>query len=309
MMTKQIVNLLVVMLFATTLISCLESDSDNPEQVDVADLPIAETPVLSESTSSFDIENRKWQSRCMPTLPGALRPGFMIAEYRFSGEVFTSPLHEYYDSFCAQTSTSGGAGIEGSLSYGRQFTTPSGFTAQEIDMQYESEVQPTKGLIARDGKQLRLALSEKGSPRPADVDDAMILYEITPAGPNASVNVEGRWKRECTQRKTSVEGLGFYMHVFQFLGSDVYLTEGFYDNNSCSESEATKKSEYPGRLAFGKELTTPSGITAYELDMTFDTFEWRGLIAQESDQLRLRYAKNDKRPDDVVSGPLLSKLK
>ena len=119
--------------------------------------------------------------------------------------------------------------------------------------------------------------------------------------PNADIgssrlDIDGKWQKSCEYSESLGTGI---IATLEFSGDHFSLGAKEYSDNSCSQ--LTRQETYTGAIAFGAELTTPSGITAHEIDLDFESGGvWRSLIAKQDSALSIKTASGGaNRPSDL----------
>lgn len=218
------ISLLAVLLFTLALSACIESDNDNPQPAAVSDLQEPETSILSGSASNLDIDGI-WKAECHNSnhLAFNLGSGFVTATYDFSGGSVSYREIQYTDSTCTGSGNTSVAGVE--ATFGDEITTPSGVIAQQIDLWSPTGGWLWKGLVARDASGLLLIFSKDGSPRPVDVDSALVLSKDSSSSDGneegaeitaKSIGLEGKWIGDCNEIRSSELILGGQRTSFEF---------------------------------------------------------------------------------------------
>ena len=147
-----------------------------------------------------------------------------------------------------------------------------------------------------------LACSSDGDdPLPADVlgiGGENVGQETNPE-PNSTLgssrlDIDGKGQKDCDYN----ENLGTrILATIEFSGDHFALGAKEYSDNSCTQ--LTRQETYTGTIAFGVELTTPSGITAHEIDLESGGV-WRSLIARQNTTLSIKTASGGaNRPSDL----------
>ena len=216
---------------------------------------------------------------------------WVILTLRIRESHFGESVSIYSDSLCSQLTAQDL--FAGRIDFGSKLTTPSGKTAQQMDLRY-NDGDVWENLITKENDRLYIHFDQKfginGVGRPEDLEGA-VEYSHEP-----SVDIDGKWITDCTDNE---EG-GFTL-LFDVSKERFSLTVNEYSDNSCSQSEA--KTPNKGGITYGEELTTPSGRTAHEIDLRFDDGKiWESLVERQGDRLYLKSdLKGDGRPDNLVS--------
>ena len=151
--------------------------------------------------------------------------------------------------------------------------------------------------------------SDSDDPLPADVlgiGDVLgtggeNASDETALEPNADIgssrlDIDGKWQKNCDYSESLGTGI---IATLEFSGDHFSLGAKEYSDNSCTQ--LTRQEAYTGTFSFGVGLTTPSGITAHEIDLDFESAGvWRSLIARQENTLSLKTASGGaNRPSDL----------
>jgi len=203
----------------------------------------------------------------------------------------------YSDSSCSQLTAQDS--LAGRIDFGNKLTTSSGKTAQQMDLRY-NDGDVWENLITKESDRLYIHFDRKfdvnGVGRPEDLEGA-VEYSLEP-----SVDIDGKWITDCIENKE-----GGFTFLFDVSKERFSFTFNNYSDNSCTQSET--KSLNKGGITYGKELTTPSGRTAHEIDLHFeDGRAWESLVERQDNKLYLNPdLKGDGRPNDIINAIEFSK--
>jgi hypothetical protein len=274
-----------MMVLLVSLTACIE-DSDNPTAVN---------PISGERPN---IEGR-WTTACAYDQEKGTGSKVKV---KFSGTSFSLGVHYYSDRSCTQLTKKPTS--LGTFTYKKELPSSSGLIPHEIDLKFDNRPM-SESLIARQNDTLYLKIDFDEAGRPDNIKEAIPFSidtdpeEIEPVRPD----IDGKWKSDCIYLQDDKIGI---IGSYEFSKDKFKLTIKGYSDNSCSQFQV--KATYPGTTSFGKELTTPSGYTANELDLHFDDGdEWVSLVARQGNTLYLTPSSGSKRPDDIDTSLTYSK--
>ena len=230
-----------------------------------------------------------------------------ISSFNFSEDNFTLTQYEYFNSSCSQFKDSGT--ISGKITHHgtESIRTPSGKTAYEKDFKFDNDVK-WKSLVSLEDNDntLYLAPGIDGADRPDDINEntAAKLSKGTVPPPPKHVDIDGAWRTDCIYNESKELG---YVLIFKVSGNKFSYRANTYEDNSCTQSKSTGSKS--GEIIYGKKLTTPSGLTAHEIDLRFEDGDiWKILVARQGNTLRLKSdTKDTDRPEDIAGGIPFSK--
>ena len=225
-----------------------------------------------------------WKTECLYSEDDKL--GYLF-KFEVSEDHFSFQADQYSDSSCANSKDSGTR--SGKVRYGEVLTTPSGRTAYELDLLFDNG-DIAESLVAR-----------QGASRPDDLTGGLEFSKDS--GPVNHVDIDGKWLTNCAESKKG----GGFTFLFSVSNEHFSLKLTKYSDNSCTQLE--EKIPNKGEITYGKELITPSGLTAHEIDLQFDNGStWESLVAKQGNRLVLNPdVKGTGRPDDVNRGITFSK--
>lgn len=266
-----------------SLMACI-SDNDNPQA------PITVLPEEGEKPAGF---NDTWKTGCFPFESSDT---WAVLTFEVSGNVETSfslIFAEYSDNSCAQ-SKGAASSRSGTIGYGKKIVTSSGRNAYEIDLRFEDK-EVWESLVEIQGNTLYLNPDLEKTGRPNDLKGAIEFSNVPSPTPSPiHPNIEGEWETKCSNR-------GIF--TFDVSGDNFSLTSTKYSDSACKQSKEVS-GPLPGTIAFGDELTTPSGKTAHEMDLQFEQGTvWKNLVARQGDTLMMSFGLDESgrpiaRPDD-----------
>jgi hypothetical protein len=293
-------NLVAAMLYATTLSACIEKDSDNPIPADIGDLsaPEAATSLLSEEQSSFKIDG-KWISPChelRPELPPYQEMRSFTRNFEFSGNKVLLIIDWFPDKSCTTPRIS--PEYAGTLTFGKELTTLSALPAQEMDIQFDTGAL-WKALVTEIGGQMLLKFTTLT--RVNDVQGGLILNPTEAPEPQRISTIDGVWESPCLKGPEN-----FFIETDHFSGNRFTLNQTKYSDSSCSQLTGEGAS-LNGSLILGNEVTTPSGIEAKEMTMTYDdgAGERKGLVARSGNKLVFQYGIDSSPQSSGIVTPLV----
>jgi hypothetical protein len=113
---------------------------------------------------------------------------------------------------------------------------------------------------------------------------------------SSHLDIDGKWQKDCDFNKSLDTHI---IATLEFSGDRFSLEAKEYSDNSCSQ--LTRQETYPGSIAFKAVVITPSGITAHEIDLDFESAGvWRSLIARQGHTLSMKTASGGaNRPSDL----------
>jgi len=285
--TLNSIKLPIMMVLLVSLTACFP-DPDNP-------------PVVKDNEGERpDIEGR-WTTACAYDQEKDTGSKLKV---KFSENQFSLGVHYYSDNSCTQLVEK--PTIAGTFSYKKELSPSStGLIPHEIDLKLNNSGKVLEGLIGKQNDSLYLQVDFDGSGRAGKLNTSIPFSidtdpeEITPVRPD----IDGKWKSDCIYLQDDEIGI---IGSYEFSKDKFKLTIKGYSDNSCSQFQ--DKIAYPGTTSFGKELTTPSGYTANELDLHFDDGdEWVSLVARQGNTLYLTPSSGSKRPDDIDTNLTYSK--
>jgi hypothetical protein len=232
-----------------------------------------------EPPPRVDIDGN-WKTECLYSENDKL--GYIFI-FNFSEDRFSYQRDQYSDSSCANSKDS--RTRSGKVRYGEKLTTPSGRTAYELDLLFD-DGNIVESLVARQGDTIILNPGSEGASRPDDLTGGLEFSKDS--GPVSHVDIDGTWKMDCIYFEDDELGV---ILIFKVSGERFSFQTNFYPDNSCSQLKASALDE--GKVTYGKEITTPSGLTAHEIDLKFTkgdgiyTGTWKSLVARDGSSLRL----------------------
>jgi hypothetical protein len=294
-------NFVVAMLYTITLSACIEKDSDNPIPADIGDLspPEAATSLLSGEQSSVKIDGKWINNPC-----GELKPEFppyqemrhFTRNFEFSGNKVFLIIDWFPDKSCTTPRVS--PEYVGTLTFGKELTTSSALTVQEMDIQFDTGAL-WKALVTEIGGQVLLNFGT--FTRVNDVQGGLILNPTEAPEPQRISNIDGVWESPCFKGPKT-----FFIETDHFSGDRFTLNQAKYSDSSCSQLTGEGAS-LNGSLILGNEVTTPSGIEAKEMTMTYDdgAGERKGLVARSGNKLVFQYGIDSSPQSSDVVTPLV----
>ena len=242
--------------------------------------------------SQVDIDGT-WKTECLYSEDDKI--GYIFI-FNVSEERFSIQGDQYSDSSCANPKDSNTS--SGKVRYGEELTTPSGRTAYKLDLILDNG-NIVESLVARQGDTIILNLGSEDASRPDDLTGGIEFSKDS--GTSRHVDIDGTWKMDCTYFEDDEFGV---ILLFKISGKRFSFRTNFYSDNSCTQLQASPIDE--GKVTYGEEIITPSGLTAHEIDLQFTkddgiyTGTWKSLVAREGSSLRLDSdTGGSNRPDDL----------
>lgn len=100
-----------------------------------------------------------------------------------------------------------------------------------------------------------------------------------------AAELQGEWESACD------EGYG---DVFEFAGYELHLKTSVYDTDGCAGDPELTVRGVSGDFTIGNELTTNSGLKAYEMNITYTYVAHEDFGVEEGDQyFGIVYVEND----------------
>jgi len=120
---------------------------------------------------------------------------------------------------------------------------------------------------------------------------------------SSRLDIDGKWQKSCDYNERLDIGT---VATLEFSGDRFSLGIKEYSDNSCTQ--LTRQETDTGNIIFGVKLTTPSGLTAHEIDLDFDHGGvWRSLISRHNNVLSLKTASGGAdRPSDLYAAKTYS---
>jgi len=112
---------------------------------------------------------------------------------------------------------------------------------------------------------LYLAPGLDGAARPDDINNrnSFKLSKGT-VPPPRYVDIDGTWQMDCIYFEDDEYGM---IWTIKFSGERFSFLTSVYSDNSCTQLDFSVLDG--GKVIYGKEITTPSGLTAHEIDLQF----------------------------------------